>query len=61
MSLETIVWVFGAENSENLLRSYQPSVTATLVPLIEQEYIPTGQCSLFVHMHVPKGILDTLS
>ena len=61
MSLEAIFWVFGAEHSGNLLRSHRYSVTATLVPLVEQEYIPTGDCSLFVHLHVPKGILDTLS
>ena len=35
MSLGAIVWVFGAEHSANLLRSHQPSVTATSVPLIE--------------------------
>ena len=59
MSLKAIIWVFGAEHSGNLLRSHQPSVAATLVPLVEQEYIPTGECSLFVHLHVRKGILDT--
>ena len=42
MSLEPIIWVFGAEHSGNLLRSHQPSVMATSVPLVEQEYIPTG-------------------
>ena len=58
-SLEAIVWVFGAEHSGTLLRNHQPSVAATLVPLMEQEYIPTGKCSLFVHQHVPKDLLDT--
>ena len=35
MSLEAVVWVFGAEHSGNLLRSHQPFVIATLVPLVE--------------------------
>ena len=61
MSLKAIVWVFGAEHSGNFLRSHQPSVAAILVPLMEREYIPTGECSLFAHLHVPKGILGTLS
>ena len=61
MSLEAIVWVFGAEHSGNLLRSHQPSAMATSVPPVEQEYIPTGECSSFIHLHVPKGIFDTLS
>ena len=61
MSLKDVVWVFGAENSGNLLRHDRPSVVATSVPLMEQEYIPKGKCSLFVHLHVPKVILDTLS
>ena len=61
MSLKAIIWVFGAEHSGNFLRSHQPSVMATSVSLMGQEYIPTGECSLFIHLHVPKGILDTLS
>ena len=35
MSLKAIIWVFGAEHSGNLLRSHQPSVMATSVPLVE--------------------------
>ena len=61
MSLRAVVWVFGAEHSGNLLRSHQPSVAATLVPLIEEEYILAGKCSLFVYLHVPNVILGTLS
>ena len=61
MSLKAFIWVFGAAHSGNLLRSHWPSVAATSVPFMEQEYIPTGKCSLFVHLHVPKGILDTLT
>ena len=61
MCLKAIIWVFGVEDSGNLLRSHQPSVVATSVPLMKGGYIPTGKCSLFVHLHVPRGILDTLS
>ena len=61
MSLEAVVWVFGDEHSGNLLRSHWPSIAATLVPLVEGEYILTGKCSLFVHLHVPKVTLGTLS
>ena len=60
-NLEAVVWVFGVEHSGNLLRSHQTSVAATSVPLMEQDYLPTGKCSLFVHLHVAKGILDTFS
>ena len=56
MSLKAIIWVFGAEHSGNLLRSHQPSVAATLVLLMVQEYILAGKFSLFVHLHVPKVI-----
>ena len=35
MSLKAVIWVFGAEHSGNLLRSHQPFVAATLVPLVE--------------------------
>ena len=34
MSLEAIIWVFGAEHSGKFLRSHQPSVVATSVPLM---------------------------
>ena len=61
MSLGAIVWVFGAEHSGNFLRSHQCFVTATSVPLMEWQYIPTGKCSLFIHLHVPKVILGTIS
>ena len=61
MSLKAVFWVFGAEHSGNLLSSHQSSVIATLVPLMEEEYILTGKCSLFVHLHVPKVIPGTLS
>ena len=44
-----------------LVRSHQPSVVATSVPLMEWEYIFTGKCYLFVQLHVPKVILGTLS
>ena len=60
-SLKPIIWGFQAKHSGNLLRSQQPSVVAASVPLVEQEYIPTGECSSFIHLHVPKDILDTLS
>ena len=56
-----VVWVLGAEYSGNLLRSHQPSVVATSVPLVEEKDILTGKCSLFVHPHVPRVILGTLS
>ena len=59
--LKAVIWVFEAVHSGNLLRSHQPSVAATSVPLMEGEYILKGKCSLFVYPHVPKVILGTLS
>ena len=60
MSLEAIVWVFGAELSDNLLRK----------PLTLCHGYFSASCGarvhsyrrvFFVYLHVPKGILDTLS
>ena len=34
-SLEVVIWVFRDEHSGNLLRSHQPFIVATLVPLVE--------------------------
>ena len=39
-----------------------PTPTLTIsVPLMEQEYIPVELCAMFIHMHVPRLVLDTLS
>ena len=53
-SLKAVVLVFGVEHFGNLLRSHWPSVLATLVPLMEQEYIPTGKYSLFFICMCPR-------
>ena len=52
MSLEAIIWVFGAEHSGSLLRSHQPSVMATLVPLVELQstFLQESVLCLFICM-----------
>ena len=44
-----------------LLGGHQPFSFTMLVPLVEQEYIPVELCALFIHLHVPRLIWDTLS
>ena len=52
LSLRAVVWVFGTEWLGQLL-SHQPSTLATLVPLMEQEYILDVNCvpCLFICMY----------
>ena len=60
-SLGAVIWVSATEQLGQLLGGYQPSTSAILVPLMEQEYIPVELCALFIHLHVPRLIWDTLS
>ena len=60
-SLRAVVWVFGTERLGQLLGGHRPSTSAMSVPLVEQEYIPVELCALFLHLHVPRLVLDTLS
>ena len=60
-SLKAVIWVFGTEHFGQLLGGLQPSATAVLVPLMEKEYIQVEQCALFIHLFVPRLVLDTLS
>ena len=60
-SLRAVVWLSGTEWLGQLLGGYQPSTLAVLVPLMEQKYIPVELCALFVHLHVPRLVWDTLS
>ena len=61
-SSRLIIWVIlAAVPPSYLLKSHQPSVTATLVPLEECKYNLAGKCSSFVQLHVPQVILGTLS
>ena len=56
-----VIWVSGTEQLGHLLGGHQPSTLAISVPLVEQEYIPVELCALFIHLHVPRLLLDTLS
>ena len=59
--LRAVVWLSGTEQSGQLLGGHRPSTLAILVPLMEQEYIPVELCALFIHLHVPRLVWDTLS
>ena len=59
-SLGAVVWVSGNEWLGQLLGGHQPSTSAISVPLMEQEYIPAELCALFIHLHIPRLIWDTL-
>ena len=60
-SLGAVVWVSGTKWLGQLLGGHQPSTSAISVPLVEPEYIPVELCALFIHLHVPRLIWDTLS
>ena len=60
-SLWAVIWVSGTEWLGQLLGGHQPFSFTMLVPLVEQEYIPVELCALFIHLHVPRLIWDTLS
>ena len=60
-SLGAVVWVSGTEQLDQLLGGHWPSTLAIVVPLMEQEYIPVELCALFIHLHVPRLVWDTLS
>ena len=60
-SLGAVVWVFGTESLGQLLGGHQPSTSAVLIPLMEQAYIQVELCALFIHLHVPRLVWDTLS
>ena len=60
-SLGTVIWVSGTEELGQFLGGHQPSTSAISVPLVEQEYIPVELCALFIHLHVPRLIWDTLN
>ena len=59
--LRAVIWVSGTEQLGQLPEGHQHSTPAILVPLMEQEYIPVELCALFIHLHVPRLIWDTLS
>ena len=60
-SLGAVIWVSGTEWLGQLLGGHQPSTSAISVPLMEQEYIPVELCALFIHLHVPRLVWDTLN
>ena len=60
-SLGAVVWVSGTECLGQLLGGHRPSTLAISVPHVEQEYIPVELCALFIYLHVPRLIWDTLS
>ena len=60
-SLGAVIWVSGTEWLGQLLGGHQPSTLAISVPLVEQEYIPVELCVMFIHLHIPRLIWDTLS
>ena len=60
-SLGAVVWVSGTEQLGQLLGGHQPSTSAILVPLVEQEYYSSRTVCLIIHLHVPRLIWDTLS
>ena len=60
-SLRADIWVFGTEWLGQLVGGHQPCTLVISVPLMEWEYIPVELCALFIHLHVPRLVLDTLS
>ena len=60
-SLGAVVCICGTEQLGQLLEGHQPSTSAILVPLMEQEYIPVELCALFIHLHMPRLVFDTFS
>ena len=60
-SLRAVVWVSGTEQLGQFLGGHWPSTLAVWVPLVEQQYIPVEMCALFIHLHVPRLVWDTLS
>ena len=58
-SLRAVIWVSGTEWL-GLLSRHQPSTLAISVPLMEQEYIQDGLCTLFLHVHAPRLFGNTL-
>ena len=60
-SLGAVIWLSETEWLGQLLKGHQPSTLAISVPLMEQEYIPVELCALFIHLHVPRLVWDTLS
>ena len=44
-SLGAVIWLSGTEWLGQLLGGHQPSTSAILVPLVEQEYIPVELCA----------------
>ena len=58
-SLRAVVWVSGTEQLGSLL-SHQPSTLVTSMPLMEQEYILDELCILFIHVHAPRLLGNTL-
>ena len=60
-SFGAVDWVSGTEWLGQLLGGHWPSTLAISVPLMKQEYIPVELCALFIHLHVPRLVWDTLS
>ena len=56
-----VIWDSGTEQLGQLLEGHQPSTLAISVSLMEQKYIPVELCGLFIHLHVPRLVWDTLS
>ena len=54
-----VIWFFGTEWL-GLLLSHQPPTVAILVPLMEQEYIQDELSSLFIDVHAPRHLGNTL-
>ena len=54
-----VIWVSGTEQL-GLLLSHRPSTPAISVPLMEQEYIQDELSSLFIHVHAPRLLRNTL-
>ena len=60
-SLRAVVCVSGTELLGQLLGGHWPFTSAISVPPTEQEYIPVELCALFIQLHVPRLVWDTLS
>ena len=60
-SLRAVYWVSGTERLGQLLGGHWPSTLVISVPLLKQEYIPVELCAIFIHLHVPRLVWDTLS
>ena len=58
-SFGDVIWVSGTEWLGPLL-SHQPSTLAILVPLMEQEYILDELFTLFIYVHAPRLLGNTL-